>query len=266
MQFALNYSAPAAELLESGRIQFDLFKCPDWPDVIEKAARQRPVYIHFDLVAGQRGSSPPDLDAIDRTLQATGTHHVNTHIAARNQDLDDPEDIDAVVQHILADVMPLVTRFGADRVVAENVPYPDTDGDKPRAVVLPQVIKRVIYESGCGLLLDIGHARLTAEYLGIDTRDYITQLPVERLAELHITGVGLDPSGQRADHMPMTGEDWSLLEWALASIRRGMWGRPRLIACEYGGVGPTFEWRSSPAVILSDIPRMYSLIKALQMV
>ncbi len=266
MQFALNYSPQALELLRSGRLEFDLFKCPDWPETIAEAQAQKPVYVHFPLVAGQQNVEKVGLDNVEKMLAETGTHYVNTHIAARYEDLNDPENVDEVVERMLADIMPLVERFGADRVIAENVPFPDIPDDKPRAIVMPQVIQRVIYESGCGLLLDIGHARLTAEYLGIDTRDYITQLPVERLRELHITGVGLDNEGLRNDHMPMTGEDWQLLEWALSSIRRGMWGRPQIVACEYGGIGPFFEWRTNPAIMLTDIPRMYGLVRALQFV
>ncbi len=265
MQLALNYSPQAAELLRLGRIQIDLYKCPDWPELIEQAQAQAPVYVHFPLVAGQHNIEEVGLEKIEALLAQTGTYFVNTHIAPRYQDLSNPDDADEVVQAVLADVMPLVERFGAERVIVENIPYPDFDEQKPRTVILPRVIQRVVQESGCGLLLDIGHARLTSEYLGIDTRDYITQLPVERLREVHITGVGISPQGQRTDHMPMTSEDWSLLEWTLASIRRGMWARPRIIACEYGGVGPMFEWRSSPAAILEDTPRMYELVRQVQM-
>lgn len=265
MQFALNYSPQAAELLRAGRIQFDLYKCPDWPDLIEEAQAQAPAYVHFPLIAGQRNIDAVGLDRIEALLAQTGTHFVNTHIAPRYEDLDNPDDPDEVVRRVLDDVLPLVERFGAERVIVENIPFPDFDDAKPRTVILPQVIRRIIQESGCGFLLDIGHARLTSEYLGIDTRDYITQLPVERLCEVHITGIGLSPEGQRNDHMPMTGEDWSLLEWALMSIRRGMWGRPRIVACEYGGVGEMFAWRSSAAVMLEDVPRMYGLIRQIQM-
>ena len=35
-----------------------------------------------------------------------------------------------------------------------------------RPSVEPEVITRVVEESGCGLLLDISHARIVANYLG----------------------------------------------------------------------------------------------------
>lgn len=266
MQFALNYSPAAAELVEARRIQFDLYKCPDWPEMIEKATQQYPAYVHFPLIAGQNNIEQVGLDHIERLLETTPTPFVNTHIGPRTADMDDPEDADEIVRRAVADILPLVAHFGPERVIAENVPYPDIYNDKPRLASMPHIIERIIYTANCGLLLDLAHARLAAEYLDMDTRDYIAQLPVERLRELHVTGVGISPQGERTDHMPMSSEDWSLLEWALASIRRGMWGRPQIIACEYGGVGDLFDWRTHPAILVSDIPRMYELIRQFQYV
>jgi|GEM_PF-3341121 len=34
MRFALNYSPQAAVLLAEGRIEIDLYKCPDWSDLM----------------------------------------------------------------------------------------------------------------------------------------------------------------------------------------------------------------------------------------
>lgn len=264
MKFALNYSPQAAELLRAGDIDIDLFKCPDWPHLIEQARQQRPVYIHFPLVAGQHNIDQVGLQRIADLQDRTETHCVNTHISARYEDLTDPENADAAVEVMLHDMLPLVEHFGPHGVMAENVPYPDIPPNKPRVVVEPDVIRRVIEACDCSLLLDIAHARLTAENLGRDVHAYIEQLPLERLRELHVTGVGINREGLREDHLPMTDDDWALFEWALENIRSGRWARPAVIACEYGGVGPLFDWRSDPDVIAHDIPRMVALVRAAQ--
>jgi hypothetical protein len=62
----------------------------------------------------------------------------------------------------------------------------------------------------------------------------------------------------------MTDPDWALFEWALAKIQSGAWPTPWVVACEYGGIGPIFDWRSDPAVIAHDIPRMVELVRAAQ--
>jgi uncharacterized protein (UPF0276 family) len=145
--------------------------------------------------------------------------------------------------------------------MAENVPYPDFYTDKPRLVSEPAVIRRVIEACDCGLLLDLAHARLSSESLGIDAHDYIEQLPVERLRELHVTGIGPNREGRAEDHLPMTDPDWALFDWALQRIRSGAWASPEIVACEYGGVGPMFEWRSDADVIAHDIPRMVAMLR-----
>jgi uncharacterized protein (UPF0276 family) len=259
VKFALNYSPQAADLLRRRAIEIDLFKCPDWPDTIEEARRQRPVYIHFPLVAGQQNRRV-NLHRVADLRASTSTPYVNTHLAARYQDLDDPQNAQAAAAIMLRDLMPLVEQFGPGAVMAENVPCPDIWNDKPPVVTKPDVICRVIHASGCGLLLDLAHARLSSSTLGMDVYDYITRLPVDRLCELHVTGVGLNREGLREDHLPMTNEDWALFDWAMANIRAGRWAKPAIVACEYGGIGPIFDWRTDPAVIARDIPRMYQAV------
>ena len=48
-------------------------------------------------------------------------------------------------------------------------------------------------------------------------------------------------AGRLIDHLPMTDEDWSLCEWAMAQIGAGRWSRPWIVTFEYGGVGPLWE-------------------------
>lgn len=264
MRFALNYSPQAADLLRQKTLTIDLFKCPDWPDIIAEARTQRPVYVHFPLVAGEHNIEQVGLERVADLRASTHTPYVNTHIAARYQDLDDPKDADAAVEIMLRDILPLVERFGPNGVMAENVPCPDLERDKPRVTVEPDVICRLIQISGCGLLLDLAHARLAAETLGMDVYSYISCLPLDRLREVHVTGVGLNREGQLEDHLPMTDEDWALFDWALDNIHAGRWAEPAIVACEYGGIGPMFDWRTDPAVLAFDIPRMYKTVHSYQ--
>ncbi|MCU0499447.1 MAG: DUF692 family protein [Anaerolineae bacterium] len=254
MKFALNYSPQAVELWREGAIPVDLFKCPDWPDLIAIAQAWRPVYVHFPLLAGQNNLDKVGIDAITHWLNTTETQFVNTHIAALKQA---DESREQVIEAVIADLNRLVAEFGADRVIVENIPYPDTRRDKSAFSVDADLISQAIRETGTRLLLDLGHARRTAEHLAIDPRIYIEQLPVDRLAELHVTGLGYH-QGRREDHLPMRDEDWDLLDWALIKIHT--WARPSVIACEYGGIGPQFEWRSVREVIAAQIPLMYEKV------
>jgi hypothetical protein len=264
MKFALNYSPQAAKLLQSGDIEIDLFKCPDWPDLVAEASALCPAYVHFPLVAGQGNVEKVGLETIADWRSRTVSRYVNTHIAIRREDMTDPDDPEEAVETMLRDIRPLVARFGKANVMAEHIPYPDIPDNKASVVAQPAVIRRVIETADCGLLLDLAHARLTADTLNMDVHEYITRLPVERLCELHVTGVGIGQDGLRQDHLPMTDDDWALLAWALAQIDSGAWAQPWVVSCEYGGIGPMFAWRSDETVIAHDIPRMMDMVRAAQ--
>jgi uncharacterized protein (UPF0276 family) len=54
-------------------------------------------------------------------------------------------------------------------------------------------VERVLAESGCGLLLDVSHAWLSAHYAGQAPRAFVAALPLDRVVELHVAGVADDP-------------------------------------------------------------------------
>jgi uncharacterized protein (UPF0276 family) len=264
MQLALNYSPEAAELLQAGRITIDRFKCPDWPDLIATAAVLRPVYVHYPLRAG--AGEQPDWDTIARLREQTKTPFVNVHLdppAALHTDIPsdagDPAHVAAIAERMAHDVAAACERFGAEHVVVENVPYYGAAGNFMRAVAEPAAIRYVVQQTGCRFLLDLSHARISAFALGRDARAYIEELPLARLAELHITGIGLR-QGRIADHMRLSEGDWPEVAWAFERIRSGAWARPQIVALEYGGIGPLFEWRSEAATLAADVPRLQAVM------
>ncbi len=65
------------------------------------------------------------------------------------------------------------------------------------ALPLPQLgeiefVRRFYAESGCGLLLDVSHAWLSAHYAGRSPREFLAALPLDRILELHVAGVEPD--------------------------------------------------------------------------
>jgi uncharacterized protein len=265
MLFSINFSTQAAVLLDQHKIQLDRFKCPDWPELIEEAGLRLPVAVHFTLAAGRGKLAKKNLDKVAALSEETGTPFINLHLEAKQSDFPDipidstrPSDRDKVLTQTLTDVELAVKRFGAGRVIVENVPY-RLAGNVLRPSVEPEAICRVVRETGCGLLLDIPHARITALQLGIDEREYIGSLPVHSLKELHFTGVHTFDSWLQ-DHLPARDADWQTLDWVLESIKLGEWPRPWMLAFEYGGVGWKFSWRSDAHVIETHCRKLYSLV------
>lgn len=270
MNLSINYSPQAAALLDAGKIQLDFFKCPDWPDLIVQAQQFRPAAVHFEIIASAGNLSQKDWSLVERLLQETGTYYINIHLASNIKDFpgfdinyQQPSQRQEIIDKLLADVCALVDHFGPERVIAENIPYRGIPGHPIlRPAGEPEVIREVIETAGCGLLLDISHARMSAHYLGMDEREYIQRLPVRRLREMHFAGIHII-YGILRDHLAIQPCDWLALEWVLQNIRRGEWSQPWMLAFEYGGVGEIFEWRSDPQVIAEQVPRLYQMVKNL---
>lgn len=292
MQFAVNYSPVLADLVRQGRVRLDRYKCPAWPDLLAEAQQSRPVYVHFPLVVGSGQGGPQDeemhqmadLERIAGLADQTHTPLINTHFVPRARDYPgidpadrSPRNIERVVSGTLRDLEPLIRRFGAERVTLENV---INDFGYLTIGVLPEVIGRILDETGCGMLFDLSHARLTARNLGLDPRSYCGRLPVERIREIHVTGLqkvegalleriqaapggfGLmgNITGKWMDHFAMTDEDWSELAWMLGEISAGHWQAPWVIAFEFGGVGGFWEALSDAESYLAQVPRMAGMV------
>lgn len=269
MKFAINYSPQAEKLWREGRIQVDLFKCPDWPDLVAKVSERHAVYVHSSLQAGGGCNDTVDYDLLRKWLEETETLHINTHFAVRQSELParTTDRRVAVIERALNDLDRLSEAFGAANILIENVPAPDPgwNDDVAPEVVDPAVIAEVTRRSGCGFLLDIAHAIRACEGTGrADVKAYLNALPVQALRELHVVGILPQPdeSGLRQDHFALTDDDWAMTEWALDQIRAGAWRQPEIMAFEYGGVGERFAWRSDPAVIAAQAPRLYELAKS----
>ena len=274
MKLAINYSYPAAFLVASRKIQVDYFKTPGWPDLIEQAARLRPVALHFQLDAGAGRLGHQNWLEFDRWLKRTSTPFINLHLSSSEEvatltgqkavtEVNPLMEVhslsDCVLEKLLTDVQSAVRFFGADRVIVENDPYRRPERLASRAAALPQTIAAVIEKTGCGLLLDLAHARISAYNLGMTPEEYLAALPLHRLCEMHFSGVQTI-DGLLQDHYAAEEEDWRLLHWALNQIRAHKWSTPWLLAFEYGGVGKKFAHRSDSGVILEQSRRLWDML------
>ena len=266
MKLAINYSPQTADLLAHKRVEFDLYKTTEWPEMIAAAEVQRPAYVHFPLMAGRHNLGEVGVARIQELFDSTATEYVNTHLAPHAKDFDmvftstDEQYIEPLVESMMLDIQAMIDAFGSENIILENANY-DPNYQVPTLVIQPEIISRVVEESDCGLLLDLSHARMSAVYLGIDMQEYVSRLPVASLRELHVAGTRyIDEQKRLVDHYPMTDEDWSLAEWALGNIHSGAWPEPRIVGLEYGGTGGFFGANSDVNVLARDIPRLRELV------
>lgn len=114
-------------------------------------------------------------------------------------------------------------------IVLENFPY-YAWGIHYRIVSEPEFISWICYTSDCDFLLDIAHARCSAWHLRIKPVDYLKQLPLNRLREIHLAGTWLRPEGLIDAHTVLEEEDYQLLSLVLEQCE------PEIITLEYGGM------------------------------
>lgn len=296
-QLGVHYSPQIVELLNNGEVEFEYFKCPEWPDVIAKAQRIRPVYVHFGLGVGmgngdafmgemgQSGSRSIDWHFIEGLLKDTSTPYLNLHLVPmchQYPDIplnsDNPAHIERITAALIKDVEGVTRRFGADKVIVENIPANDTR--VLRISMRPEVMQAVVQTTGCGFLLDIAHAQLTIPYFDVDLKTYLDSLPVDRLREIHVSGIqmlegewleglqselGAESSFLQRyahapmDHLPMTETDWEAVTWVMERIHSGAWNAPWMAGFEYSGVG-LWGTITRTDILRAQIPRLHHTI------
>jgi uncharacterized protein (UPF0276 family) len=126
--------------------------------------------------------------------------------------------------------------------------------------VEPENIHQMTDEFDVGFLLDTAHASLSALALGVRAEDYLQQLPLDQLADWHVTGTQLW-DGEWRDSMSMSEEDWSLAELLVALMKKGIARSPAMATLEYGGMGEMFSWRSDPAELEITLKRLNQLAR-----
>ncbi len=80
----------------------------------------------------------------------------------------------------------------------------------------PLVINSIIRETGSTFLLDIPHAIISAQMLGMPVDKYLSALPLDLVREVHISGMRKQKNGSYYDAHETIGEDekyW--LQWIL---------------------------------------------------
>jgi len=289
-RLAVNTSPQAEALLQSGEITFDLLKCPAWPETVRAALEVHAAYVHFPLRVGigigdaedTEQHAPAVWKTMEALLEVTGTPWISLHLApslgGHLWRPEEPETAERLAEAALSDIESVVARFGRERVIVENVP--ESPGLAAPPAIDPQWICQVIEAAGCGFLLDVSHARRAARHLGMDEKDYITKLPLAQTREIHVTGLQrlegrwLEATremyddayieqhlrGRWQDHLPITDVDWAFLDWCVEEVRAGHWGRPEIVAFEYGGVGPFFRATTDSAVLREQVPRLWELV------
>lgn len=231
-----NPSPSLLALHRAGQVPLDGLEITPFnrPREVERLRESYPG-LPFQFHASNVGRTPFSLRALERYLRACPeTPWISLHISlvpplalffalrlGVGLPIPAPERLEKRLIRRLGEMMP---RFSLP-VILENMPanrHLDNAFESD-----PAMIRRVLDAVDVGLLLDLAHARVAAAFHGMDVEAYLAQLPLERVRQIHVSGVREVGGVLQDAHETLSAEDYDLFRWALERTR------PEAVTLEY---------------------------------
>ncbi|KGP71671.1 DUF692 family multinuclear iron-containing protein [Pontibacillus yanchengensis] len=257
IKLACNYSAELLNLLKHEKVIVDWIKLSRW-DVYTKevqiARKIRPVLLHTLPNAAQSDLDELDWNHVNKAIEECGSPHIAIHLSGRHKYWPNyPATIDEIKQRLYHGVLYCKENLNVDLLI-ENVPY-DTNSDVYKCVTDPTLIYSLCEDTDVGLLLDLAHLRVAAYHRKESPYDYVDQLPLHRVREIHVCGPQHDPEkGLQDRHVEMAEEDYQLLAFTLTKTS------PDFVTLEYGGTGKKMEWRSDQDALERQLKKLNEMV------
>ena len=238
MYFGCNWSKALKSLLEKDAVKIDYIKAGAFGTFNEEfltMRAMRPILLHglghFED-AGMKNIEIIDFDLANKLIKNCKSPHYGLHLSIKNSDIY-PGMTDENIHEHMSKQIQIFKRNISVPLLLENTP----DSPKDRIMfdhhpyIMPEQFSRLFVENDVSFLLDLTHAKITAQYRGFDIHDYIRQLPLDRVVEIHVNGSGYDKDGFPEDtHQAMEKEDYKLLDWVLN------YANPDIVTLEYSGI------------------------------
>jgi uncharacterized protein (UPF0276 family) len=228
IQLTANLSDPLLELLRDGEAPIDGVEVGPWfslPQIraYRTALPDVPFTFHGGDLIDRVGWVPGAISRIAAYLHCTGSPWVSMHITlwlpgflwlmlkrGWRAPLPDPA---RATRRFIRQVKRLARAVSVP-VLLENVEPLPFDGYDFE--VRTERITQVLEETDSDLVLDVGHARVSAAVLGVDDLDYLSGLPLERTAQIHVSGPRVRDGRLVDAHEPLQEIDYALLDHVLA--------------------------------------------------
>ena len=166
-------------------------------EAIAALSQDCPLMLHLDDTLSGHGELPPQAtQGILDWIELTGTPWTSEHIGFNVAEATLREALTPLpAERALSRELALCNIVRNARALARQLPVPIILENVPlfpnRAhlnITEPEFISEVIAQVDCGFLLDLAHAQATAQLLGCEPQEYLMQLPLERVVELHLGG------------------------------------------------------------------------------
>jgi uncharacterized protein (UPF0276 family) len=239
IQLTTNLSDPLLELVHNNEASIDAVEVGPWFNVQQirdyrQILPELPFYFHGGDLIERVGLIPGAISRIAAYLRCTESPWVSMHITmwlpgmvwlmlrrGWRIPLPNPE---RATQRFIRQVRKLA-RSTQVPVILENVePLPFDGYDfEVQTERITEILKRV----DCGFVLDTGHARVSAAVLEVDVYDYLGDLPLNRVVQVHVSGPRMRDGRLVDAHEPLQETDYALLDFVLERTQ------PRVVTLEY---------------------------------
>jgi hypothetical protein len=246
IKLTTNLSDPLLELFRNGQALVDGVEVGPWFSVRQIGEYRRalpgiPFYFHGGDLIDRVGLIPGAVSRIRAYLGCTASPWVSMHITmwlpgmvwlmlrhgwriqrhGWHMPVPNPE---RATRRFIRQVTKLASAIQAPVHLENTEPLPFDGYDFEVQV---ERITEVLEKTGCGFVLDIAHARVSAEVLGVEVRDYLRELPLDRVVQIHVSGPRVQ-DGRLVDvHEPLQAIDYELLSFVLARAD------PQVVTLEY---------------------------------
>ena len=225
-----------------------------------------PIILHCASLS-VAGFSPPAGDTvedIDRIASSLQSPWIGEHLAFTRADgLDTASDSSGAPIELSYTVCPQLSDETVNRVAANldslepRLRTPLILENSPQYFVVPgstmsmtDFIRAVMSRCNVGMLLDLSHFLITMQNTGADPQAELERLPLERLVEVHISGMNTQSGVVWDDHStPAPAAVFELLERVLERVR------PRAVTLEYN-----WSPRFPGSFMLTQLERVHELL------
>jgi uncharacterized protein (UPF0276 family) len=141
----------------------------------------------------------------------------------------------------------------------DRFPYGEGFANETRfgAISEPAFISEFLTQTNSALLLDLAHAQCAADFYEQEPEAYLSQLPLAKVREIHLSGSRKIDGHLSDTHFALQERDYQLLSWTLERVT------PEIVTLEYGGTGEAYiqpeQEKNNPEDLLKQWQRLVAI-------
>jgi len=244
IKIGCNWSAELLDLIRGGQVDVDYIKSwasEEFEKQIETLRALRPILLHglgYSEYLGMASFDVIDFQRANRLIAQCGSPHYGAHLAMNRNDM--PSNMsDEDIYNYFSERIQIFKKNICVPLLLENSPdFPPEvqaliiKNNDPYFIAYtePEKVNKLLFDNDVYLLLDLTHAQITCLYKKWDIHDYLQSMPLRRVKEIHVNGLGHKEEFPYDPHRAMNDEDYELLDWVLGYCE------PEIVTLEYNGI------------------------------